>query len=69
MTESTYDVAYILNHYPKVSHSFIRREILELERRGLRIFRVSVRGWDAPLVDPADIAELKKTTFVLQAGA
>ena len=69
MTEADFDVAYIVNHYPKVSHSFIRREILELEARGLRIFRVSIRGWDAPLVDPDDIAELEQTTFVLKVGA
>lgn len=68
MAEADFDVAYIVSHYPKVSHSFIRREILELEQRGLRIFRVSMRGWDVPLVDPEDIAELKRTTFVLKAG-
>jgi colanic acid/amylovoran biosynthesis glycosyltransferase len=68
MTESDFDVAYIVNHYPKVSHSFIRREILELEQRGLRIFRVSIRGWDVPVVDPKDIEELKRTTFVLKVG-
>ncbi len=69
MSEADFDVAYIVSHYPKVSHSFIRREILELERRGLRIFRVSMRGWDVPLVDPEDIAESKRTTFVLKVGA
>lgn len=68
-SEADFDLAYIVSHYPKVSHSFIRREILELERRGLRIFRVSMRGWDAPLVDPEDIEESKRTTFVLKVGA
>jgi len=28
-------VAYLVNQYPKVSHSFIRREILALERQGV----------------------------------
>jgi len=28
-------VAYFINQYPKISHAFIRREILALERRGL----------------------------------
>ncbi|MBU6461131.1 MAG: glycosyltransferase [Bradyrhizobium sp.] len=69
MSKTDFDVAYIVSQYPKVSHSFIRREILELERRGLQIFRVSIRGWDIPLVDPIDIAELEKTTFVLKVGA
>jgi hypothetical protein len=27
-------IAYFINQYPKVSHSFIRREILALERQG-----------------------------------
>ena len=27
-------IAYLVNQYPKVSHSFIRREILALERQG-----------------------------------
>ncbi|WP_342733644.1 glycosyltransferase family 4 protein [Bradyrhizobium sp. B117] len=66
--DSHFDVAYIVNHYPKVSHSFIRREILELERLGLRVLRISVRGWDAPLVDPADVSEAAKTIFVLKQG-
>ena len=29
-------VAYLINQYPKVSHTFIRREILALERHGVR---------------------------------
>jgi colanic acid/amylovoran biosynthesis glycosyltransferase len=68
MKASAFDVAYLVNQYPKVSHSFIRREILELEKQGLRIFRLSVRGWDIPLVDPKDLLEHQKTTFVLKAG-
>ncbi|HYS46912.1 MAG TPA: glycosyltransferase [Rhizomicrobium sp.] len=62
-------MAYLTSQYPKVSHSFIRREILALERRGWQIARLSIRGWDAELVDPADISELEKTTFVLKGGA
>ena len=62
-------LAYLVSQYPKVSHSFIRREILALERRGWHITRLSVRGWDAELVDPADLSELEKTVFVLKGGA
>jgi len=61
-------VAYLVNHYPKVSHSFIRREILALERLGLSIQRIAVRGWDAELPDPADEAEKARTQYVLRHG-
>jgi colanic acid/amylovoran biosynthesis glycosyltransferase len=62
-------LAYLVSHYPKVSHSFIRREILALERRGWDITRLAIRGWDGELVDPADRSELEKTSFVLKGGA
>ncbi|HEX4635426.1 MAG TPA: glycosyltransferase family 4 protein [Rhizomicrobium sp.] len=61
-------LAYLVSHYPKVSHTFIRREILALEQRGWQVARLSIRGWDGELVDPADRAELEKTTFVLKGG-
>lgn len=61
-------IAYLINQYPKVSHSFIRREIIALEKQGWSVFRLALRGWDADLVDPADIAEQVKTTFVLGRG-
>ena len=53
-------IAYLINQYPKVSHSFIRREILALERQGFDITRISIRGWDEDLVDDADLAERGK---------
>ncbi|CCE02115.1 glycosyltransferase [Bradyrhizobium sp. STM 3809] len=62
-------IAYLVNQYPKVSHSFIRREILALEREGLEVTRISIRGWDADLVDEADVAERARTRYVLQTGA
>jgi len=61
-------IAYLINQYPKVSHSFIRREILALERQGFDVTRISVRGWDNDLVDEADLAERGKTRYVLQSG-
>lgn len=62
-------IAYFVNQYPKVSHSFIRREILALEKQGLMVERYALRGWnDATLVDPQDLAEVSRTRFVLQAG-
>ena len=42
-------IAYLINQYPKVSHSFIRREILALERQGFEITRIAIRGWDTDL--------------------
>lgn len=59
-------VAYLVNQYPKVSHSFIRREILSLEELGLTISRFSIRSCDAELVDEADKRELEKTTVILK---
>ncbi|MCX7644530.1 MAG: glycosyltransferase [Rhodobacteraceae bacterium] len=61
-------VAYLVNQYPKVSHTFIRREILALERRGIEVQRFAIRGWDAEVVDPVDIAERGRTRYVLQDG-
>jgi glycosyltransferase involved in cell wall biosynthesis len=61
-------VAYFINQYPKVSHAFIRREILALERRGVQVFRYALRGWDAQVVDPDDEQERSKTRHVLADG-
>lgn len=61
-------VAYLVNHYPKVSHSFIRREILALERKGVRVLRIAMRGWTDALPDPADRAEQAITRYVLRGG-
>lgn len=58
-------VAYLINQYPKVSHSFIRREILAVERHGIAVDRIAIRGWDADLVDEEDIAEQARTRYVL----
>jgi glycosyltransferase involved in cell wall biosynthesis len=62
-------VAYLVNQYPKVSHTFIRREILALERRGFEVVRIALRGWDGELVDPEDLLERKRTRYVLREGA
>ncbi|MFG0853125.1 glycosyltransferase [Pseudomonas sp. FYR_2] len=61
-------IAYFINQYPKVSHSFIRREILALERQGVEVQRIALRGWDAELQDAEDTAERDKTRYVLRAG-
>lgn len=61
-------IAYFVNQYPKVSHTFIRREILALERLGLQIERYALRGWDAEVVDEADRSERERTHFLLRDG-
>lgn len=61
-------IAYLVNQYPKVSHSFIRREILALERQGLNVLRIAVRGWGDVLVDEDDQAERVQTRYVLKEG-
>jgi colanic acid/amylovoran biosynthesis glycosyltransferase len=62
-------IAYFINHYPKVSHSFIRREILALERLGFEIQRLAIHGWGDPLPDEEDQRELEQTRYVLRHGA
>ncbi|MDZ7842664.1 MAG: glycosyltransferase [Gammaproteobacteria bacterium] len=61
-------IAYFINQYPKVSHSFIRREILALERNGFEVQRIALRGWDDGLVDDEDLRERERTRYVLQEG-
>lgn len=61
-------IAYLVNQYPKVSHSFIRREILALERQGFEVQRIALRGWDGQLVDEEDKREQTRTRYVLQQG-
>ena len=61
-------IAYLINQYPKVSHSFIRREIVALEQQGWDVDRIAIRGWNLDLVDAGDLAERKRTRYVLQDG-
>ena len=62
-------IAYFINQYPKVSHSFIRREIIALERLGIQVQRIALRGWDAEVVDGEDKSGRSRTRYVLQDGA
>ena len=58
-------IGYLVNQYPKVSHSFIRREILALEAQGVEVARFGIRPCADELVDPTDREELTKTRTVL----
>ena len=60
-------LAYLVNQYPKVSHAFIRREILALEAGGVAVARFSVRAPDQ-LVDDGDRAEAERTRVLLAGG-
>lgn len=59
-------IAYFINQYPKVSHSFIRREILELERQGVEVVRYSIRRDAEGLIDKQDLDELDRTHYLLE---
>lgn len=61
-------VAYLINQYPKVSHTFIRREILAAERLGFEVERIALRGWDGEVVDQLDEAEQAHTRYLLKDG-
>ncbi len=58
-------IAYLVNQYPLVSHSFIRREIQALENLGLLIHRISIRSTIHKIIDMADKKEYSKTTVLL----
>ncbi len=57
-------ICYFVNQYPKVSHTFIRREILALETLGATVTRVAARNNPDELIDPTDLIELKKTQCI-----
>jgi glycosyltransferase involved in cell wall biosynthesis len=58
-------LAYLVNQYPAVSHSFIRREILAIEAMGHTVRRFSIRRPAAELPEPRDREEARRTTVVL----
>ena len=62
-------IATLVNTYPRGSQTFIRREILALERLGWQVQRFALRSDRAALIDPADIAEDGRTTHLLEQGA
>ena len=58
-------LAYLVNQYPKISHTFIRREIAAVERLGIEVERISIRKTKEVLDDRADQAERELTHSVL----
>jgi glycosyltransferase involved in cell wall biosynthesis len=67
-TTSTIAVGYLINQYPKPSHTFIRTEMRELERQGHRVVRLAIRGWEETPGSPLDAEEQAATDYVLKAG-
>ncbi len=61
-------IAYLINQYPKISHAFLRREILAAEREGVEGLRCGIRRPNEPAVDALDAAEALRTHVVLDAG-
>jgi glycosyltransferase involved in cell wall biosynthesis len=66
---SRFRVAYLVNRYPAISHTFIRREIAGVERCGIEVRRFSIRPTEASgSIDEADRAEQQRTTVLLAGG-
>ena len=62
------NIAYLVNLYPKVSHSFIRREVIAVETCGLKVARFSIRSSKSEVVDEADKLEQELTKVILGVG-
>jgi colanic acid/amylovoran biosynthesis glycosyltransferase len=63
-------LAYLVNQYPTVSHTFIRREILGLEALGISVRRFTLRPTPPEnLRDPQDESERLRTEAILARGA
>ncbi|WP_336969872.1 glycosyltransferase [Sphingobium aromaticiconvertens] len=58
-------LAYLVNVYPKISHSFIHTEIEALERAGLKVDRFTVRRSPEASPDGDEQAEAARTTALL----
>jgi glycosyltransferase involved in cell wall biosynthesis len=61
-------ITYLINQYPKPSHSFIRREMAALRELGRNVTAVSVRRFAGPLAAEADLREAETTQVILETG-
>jgi colanic acid/amylovoran biosynthesis glycosyltransferase len=69
VTDAPRRVAYLVNRYPAVSHTFIRREIAGVEACGVEVLRYSVRpAGEESLVHPEDRDERARTRVLLEEG-
>lgn len=60
-------IAYLVNQYPAIPHTFVRREIRALEDLGVEVSRFSLRR-AKELQDPRDRDESERTRVVLDEG-
>ena len=60
-------IGYLVNQYPKISHTFIRAEIEGLENLGTEVTRFSIRQSPEALIDEKDLLEAKRTRVLLRA--
>jgi glycosyltransferase involved in cell wall biosynthesis len=59
-------IGYLVSHYPIPSHTFVRREVAALRRRGVEVETFSIRP--AHSLSDADRAEEARTFYVLGAS-
>ncbi|MCC2675984.1 MAG: glycosyl transferase group 1, partial [Ramlibacter sp.] len=66
---SSVKTAYLVSQYPAPSHTFIRREIAALRKRGMKIDIFSVRPPSPEeVMSDVDRADYEETTYLLPAG-
>jgi len=63
------NIGYLSNQYPHASCTFIRREILALERLGIPVTRYSIRSSEIQIVNDIDYEEQAQTRYVMKSGA
>lgn len=61
-------ITYFVNHYPKVSHTFIRNEIIGLEEAGVNVDRIAIHGDSDIEHSNPDFSEKRKTHYLLNIG-
>lgn len=59
-------LAYLTNQYPKISHTFIRREIRALASEGIDVERFTLRRTAEALTDAEDHEEAERTRALLE---
>lgn len=63
-------LAYLMSHYPAISHAFVLREVEHLRATGLEVDTLSIhRAAEADLLSEADRAAAATTTSVLPTSA
>lgn len=59
-------IAYLINQYPGISHTFVRREIQALERCGVDVVRYAIRPAKDAVIAAEDSEEALKTCHILR---